>query len=55
MAQRKVPKPAQGRVSAKIAHLRREGKSAKEAAGAAYGMERKGRLGPHGGYKRSKK
>lgn len=48
-------KAAQGRVSAKIAHLRREGKTVKEAAGAAYGMERSGRLGPRGGYKRGRK
>ena len=40
------------RISDKIALLRREGKDAKQAAGEAYGMEREGRLGEHGHYKR---
>ena len=42
---------SQKRISEKIAVLRREGKSADEAAGAAYGMERSGRLGRHGKYR----
>lgn len=50
---KKLGKKAQSRVSAKIAHLiRTEGKTPKQAAGAAYGMERAGRLGPRGGYKK---
>ena len=40
------------RVSEKIEVLRREGKSPEEAAGAAYGMERSGRLGRFGKYHR---
>ena len=43
------------RISEKIRVLRHEGKSAKEAAGAAYGMERAGRLGRHGKYHHVKK
>ena len=39
------------RVSEKIELLRREGKTGEEAAGAAYGMERSGRLGRHGAYR----
>ena len=38
------------RVSEKIELLRREGKTAEEAAGEAYGMERSGRLRRHGRY-----
>jgi hypothetical protein len=41
----------QRKVSEKIAVLRREGKSGKEAAGEAYGMLRSGRLGRHGRYR----
>lgn len=52
---RKVGREAQQRVSEKIAYLRREGKPAKEAAGEAYGMERSGRLGRHGSYRRARK
>jgi len=37
-------------ISAKIAKLRREGKSGKEAAGEAYGMARAGRLTSTGRY-----
>lgn len=49
-----VSKAGQKRVSAKIAKLRREGKTASEAAGAAFGMERTGHLGPKGGYVKRK-
>ena len=42
---------SQQRISEKIAVLRREGKTAKQAAGEAYGMEREGRLERHGKYK----
>lgn len=42
------------RISEKIAVLRREGKSEKEAAGEAYGMERSGRLKRHGEYTHKK-
>lgn len=38
------------RISEKIDLLRREGKTGEEAAGAAYGMERSGRLKRHGAY-----
>lgn len=38
------------RVSEKIEVLRREGKTAEQAAGAAYGMEKSGRLRRHGKY-----
>jgi hypothetical protein len=40
------------RVSDKIAVLKREGKSTREAAGEAYGMEREGRLKAGGKYER---
>lgn len=40
------------RISEKIELLRREGKTASEAAGEAYGMERAHRLGRHGVYHR---
>jgi hypothetical protein len=46
---------ARKRISEKIEVLRHEGKSAKQAAGEAYGMEREGRLGRHGKYKRKGK
>jgi len=52
MFRAKASKGQQKKISAKIGKLRREGKSAKEAAGAAYGMARAGRLGPKGGYRR---
>ena len=39
------------RVSEKIEVLRREGKTAEQAAGEAYGMLRSGRLGRHGKYR----
>lgn len=55
MAKTEVSKEGQKRVSEKIRHLRREGKSTEEAAGAAYGMEEEGRLGPRGGYRRGKR
>ena len=45
----------QDRVGAKIGHLVKEGKTPKQAAGEAYAMERAGRLGPGGQYKRVKK
>jgi len=38
------------RISEKIEVLRLEGKSPKEAQGAAYGMEKSGRLRRHGVY-----
>lgn len=38
------------RISEKIALLRREGKTAEQAAGEAYGMERSGRLKRGGKY-----
>ena len=38
------------RISEKIEVLRREGKTGEQAAGAAYGMERAGRLRRHGVY-----
>jgi len=40
-------------VGKKIGHLIREGKSPKQAAGAAYGMERAGKLTKEGKYKKS--
>jgi hypothetical protein len=43
------------RISEKIALLRREGKTAEQAAGEAYGMERAGRLGRGGKYHRVKR
>lgn len=49
----KLSRGSQRRVSEKIGLLRREGRTAKEAAGMAYGMERSGRLGAHGAYHRS--
>jgi hypothetical protein len=52
VARKKKRNGAQTRISEKIAFLRREGKSGKEAAGEAYGMERSGRLGRHGVYRR---
>ena len=48
-------KQSQKRISEKIALLRREGKSASEAAGEAYGMERSGRLRRGGRYVRKGK
>jgi hypothetical protein len=48
-------KASQRRISDKIAVLRREGKSASEAAGAAYEMEREGRLKSGGRYVRKGK
>ena len=55
---RRLPKlspAAQKRASAKIPKLIREGKTAKQASGAAYAMERAGKLGPRGGYLRRKR
>jgi hypothetical protein len=43
------------RISAKIRHLIKEGKSRDQAIAIAYNMEREGRLGPRGGYKRKKR
>lgn len=43
------------KISEKIEVLRREGKTAEQAAGEAYGMERSGRLKRHGVYKHVKK
>lgn len=46
-------KEQKSRIGAKIAHLvRKEGKTPKQAAGAAYGMARAGRLGKGGKYKK---
>jgi hypothetical protein len=41
------------KISEKIEVLRREGKDARQAAGAAYGMLKEGRLGRHGVYHRA--
>jgi hypothetical protein len=49
---RKRSSGSQTRIGEKIRLLRHEGKSGKEAAGMAYGMERAGRLGRHGVYHR---
>lgn len=46
---------SQKRISEKIEVLRREGKTAEEAAGAAYGMERSGRLRRGGKYVHKRK
>ncbi len=51
----KASKEGQKRVSAKISHLREEGVPEKKAVATALNMERAGRLGPKGGYKRGKK
>jgi len=49
-------KEAKKRIGAKIGHLiKQEGKTPKQAAGAAYAMEREGRLGKGGKYKKVKK
>jgi len=49
----KLGHAAQRRVSAKIGHLvGNEGKSQEQAAAIAYSMEREGKLGPKGGYRR---
>ena len=48
MKRKKLEK--QKRISEKIRVLRHEGKSAEQAAGEAYGMERSGRLKRHGKY-----
>lgn len=47
---REKKRESQKRISSKIALLRREGKTAEEAAGEAYGMERSGRLRSGGRY-----
>lgn len=44
-------KGSQKAISEKIGLLRREGKTASQAAGEAYGMQREGRLGRHGKYR----
>ena len=41
-------------VGKKIKKLMAEGKTQKQAVGAAMGMKNEGRLGPDGGYKRKK-
>jgi hypothetical protein len=46
---------SQKRISEKIALLRREGKTAEQASGEAYGMEKAHRLGRHGVYHRKKR
>lgn len=43
---------SQSRVSAKISKLVHEGVPQKQAVAEALSMERAGRLGPHGGYRR---
>lgn len=50
-----MAKPAQKRVSAKIRHLMEtEGISQQQAVAMALSMERAHRLGPKGGYRRTK-
>jgi hypothetical protein len=52
----KVSKAGQARVSKKIGILiSKEKMSPKQAAAVAYSMEKSGRLGAHGGYKKRKK
>lgn len=43
------------RVSKKIAILRREGVPERQAVAEALSMERAGRIGPHGGYRRARR
>jgi hypothetical protein len=54
---KKVSKAGQKRVGAKISHLTRkgEGVSPKQRIAIALAMERRGQLGPRGGFTRSKK
>lgn len=49
----KVSASGKKRVGKKIGKLRREGKSAKQAAGQAFSMESEGRLGPKGGKRKN--
>jgi hypothetical protein len=49
-----MAKKNQKAISKKIAHLVKEGKPVKQAAGEAYGMARAGKLTKEGGYKKSK-
>jgi hypothetical protein len=51
----KLSKTDQKKVSEKISLLRREGKTAKQAAGEAFSMLRSGRLKRHGVYVHKKK
>ena len=44
--------PKKSALSLKVAKLIREGKSPKQAYATARNMQRKGRLGPRGGYKK---
>jgi hypothetical protein len=57
LARRRVSKSVQraqrGRISAKISHLRAEGKPQAQAVATALNMARSGRLGPRGGYRRA--
>lgn len=53
MAGSMVSSMARAQVSAKIRKLRREGKPQKQAVATALNMQRRGRLGPRGGYKRA--
>lgn len=55
MSRRKRKGEAQKRVSEKIRLLRHEGKTAEQAAGEAYGMERSGRLRRGGRYVRKQR
>ena len=49
-----ISKTAQPRVSAKISHLvKKEGVKQSQAVATALNMQRKGRLGPKGGYRRA--
>jgi hypothetical protein len=48
-------KAGQGRASKKISTLHKEGVPQKQAVATALNMERKGQLGPKGGYKKKKK
>lgn len=50
-----MPSKKNRRVSEKIAVLRREGTPQDQAVAMAYAMEKAGRLGAHGEYKRKKK
>jgi len=51
----KKRKGASKRVSEKIRYLRHEGVPEKQAVGEAMGMERSGRLGRHGKYRRARR
>jgi hypothetical protein len=52
---RRGRRPKKSDISKKIAILVREGKTPEQAAGAAYGMARQGKLTRGGGYRRAKR